>query len=430
MNKTKIKKDKMDIKNDIECNASNDLYSIIQTKTEYIQEIVRKTVISIEKNKKNEIFSNNDIISCINYLHQLYQKSLDICIQKTTDENINILQHIVDKLAIIMSAFGTESIQDLLYIVFGIEYKKKTYDDDPIFAEKYKLITQYCHPIGYKINHNNQTSKKRNVKGRSPLVNSIDPDDNEINNTPDNSKEHQCIKPLKSSDLIQLYCNDKLTEDTLFINKSVDLECYDMCYIINTTFQVKIYGIQIIIQNKSLNKTLIISCITEDIDLDLLKNNLYIKNQQNEITQYFHNHVIENNEKKHELKQDEMQINNEKKVEKRELSQMTQPTIFHKRIEKIIHNMTLKDILVYGKKDIYKRFVKIEKDVQSIIHNKLDTNIKHFLEMDLYLQRERLIHLLLYDMNEDVQYISYILYDIISLNSNQNIFERSRFGEI
>jgi len=83
-------------------------------------------------------------------------------------------------------------------------------------------------------------------------------------------------------------------------------------------------------------------------------------------------------------------------------------------MNRIIESLTLKDILIYGNADIYKRHIAIMTEVNSIKYNKLNLSIKRFLEMDVYSQRQMLMNLLLYNKESDIQYITYLLYDLIT----------------
>jgi hypothetical protein len=53
-------------------------------------------------------------------------------------------------------------------------------------------------------------------------------------------------------------------------------------------------------------------------------------------------------------------------------------------------------------------------------HNKLDITIKKFLELDAYTQRNMLINLLIYNKDDEIQYICYLLYDLITATSAES----------
>jgi hypothetical protein len=95
-------------------------------------------------------------------------------------------------------------------------------------------------------------------------------------------------------------------------------------------------------------------------------------------------------------------------------------TIKDEILKRIIECLTLKDILMYSNEDIYKKYNSIISEINTIQQNKINTIIKNFVEMDIYSQRSMLINLFLYNNNDEIQYISYLLYDLITMHKNTN----------
>jgi hypothetical protein len=158
-------------------------------------------------------------------------------------------------------------------------------------------------------------------------------------------------------------------------------ECFDVePSIIN--FHQKIYGIRVIVQNENLHKTLIINGILDDIYPDCLSN-LYIDTRIEDIKKSAANF-----------------LKNESYI-----------------IHRISDTMTFKDILIYGNEDVHKKMFAVIKEVSSIKQNKLDVTIKKFLELDVFSQRAMLINLLTYNNDSEIKYISYLLYDLITVHS-------------
>jgi hypothetical protein len=87
-------------------------------------------------------------------------------------------------------------------------------------------------------------------------------------------------------------------------------------------------------------------------------------------------------------------------------------------MKKFIDTLTLKDVLVFGDEDIFKKYMNIFTDVAFIKTNNLETIIKKFTEMDANAQRNMLIHLLCYN-DDSVKYITYLLYDLITSNNHE-----------
>jgi len=228
----------------------NDAYlnkSIVE-KSKRIQDIIKNTILSIKSNKNKDIFSNNDAILSINILTELYEKTCLIQNESCSNKNeqvkmIENLQKISDKLFMIICGFGTKNMGDLLYIGFGselIEFK----NDNPIIKDKYELIVKHIQPIGCKI-----------IQWKS-------------NKSYNNSSTSFCVKKIKDKTLIKEDSNLQ--------------ECFEMDKSSNSFYQ-KILGICVVIHNDSAKKTIIISGIVDDLQLELFTNE-YIKHRKNEIT--------------------------------------------------------------------------------------------------------------------------------------------------
>ena len=217
-------------------NSNNDSTTeFILNKMIYIQNIIQNTILSIKNHKKNNIFSENDIILSISILIELNDKLTTLHENTCEQTNINTnsliedLQHIIDKLALVICGFGTKYIEDLLYVTFGSEFTNLKFQDD-LLNEKYNLIKNYCYPIGYKINNNKQMTKTN------------------------------CI------------CSNKMTDDIIEIENTANLECLDDKDINEIPLINKLSHIKIIIHNYKLKKTIIINAITEDMPIKCLNN--------------------------------------------------------------------------------------------------------------------------------------------------------------
>jgi endopeptidase La len=84
-----------------------------------------------------------------------------------------------------------------------------------------------------------------------------------------------------------------------------------------------------------------------------------------------------------------------------------------------METLTLKELLVSGNEDIYKKQISIQNDVNMVMNHKIDILLKKFADMELFNQRNVLINLLIYNKNDEIQYITYLLYDLITINSSQ-----------
>jgi len=350
--KKEANKNSIKLKNVIDERDVKNIIEFITEKTVYIQEIIRKTMISIKRHKLYEIFSNNDITLSINVLNDLYEKTNEITnkLKQTpieSDKIIDNLQKIIDKLSMIICGFGTLNIDDLLFISFGSQYSQIK-SECGLINDKYELIRKYVYPIGYKIIHWKDGKKN--------------------------------LKPFNGT-----LCSNKLLDDIIQIEDANMFECFDIETSVKL-FHQKIYGIRVIIQNQQLKKTLIVNGIVEDIQLECL-NNSYIDTRKQNLK--LHANSLNTNEKE--------------------------------IMERIINALTIKEIMVCGDLDLHKRIYGIMAEINAVKNNKLDITIKRFLEYDITLQRNMLLNLLLYNKEDEIQYICYLLYDLISVNSADNV---------
>lgn len=205
-----------------------DITALIEDRIVHIRSIIRNTILSIQNYKRMNIFSNSDVAICMNTLTELYESTNDIMSRlktDTTDASISSLQKIIDKMSLIISGYGTQNMDDLLYITFGSEFANFTGSDE--MMGKFALMKKHIHPTGYKI----ITSKTR----------------------------------TKTDKL----CMDKIGEAHV-IDKSPMLECFDYDKP-TASFQYKVGGIKLVLVS-STNKTMIISGIIDEINVAYMTN--------------------------------------------------------------------------------------------------------------------------------------------------------------
>jgi ATP-dependent Lon protease len=209
---------------------SNELICIVEKKCSFFQDIIQKTLISIQKNKNNEILGTSEVSTCIKNLTQIGDKinSLKKNIEKLDKEEItNLLQTINNELSVLFKTYGTETLDDLLIICFGNNNNIITPEDN---IYKYELLKKYFHPTSYKVVNTNA------------------------------KKESKCVTISESINII----NDKMK----------NLECQDISPNMKQ-FYMKVNGIRINLYNNSLKKNLIVYGFLDNIILSFL-NNKYI----------------------------------------------------------------------------------------------------------------------------------------------------------
>ena len=308
----------------------------IKGKIEQISSIIQNTIFFLEEKKHTDLFSNNDTNDSFDTLNQLFERLNNIDTTHSSDENINKLQKIINRLSVVLSNIGSRYISDICSIVFGSDWEST---NESVQASKIKLITKYVSPIGYK------------------------------------TTVWDTIKYDKSESLL---CCNKMSESIISIDLSAQFECYQIRD--PKSFYKSVAGIKTVIHNDKQKKTIILNGIIENIPYEYFINEPYIQNRLAEFKE-----VIANSPEESE----------------RDI------------MYRILDSFTLKDFLICGKDDLFKRYILIMTDVKYVKKNTFDVILDDFFKMDLALQREMLIHLILYNQDNEVQYIAYLLYDFI-----------------
>ena len=333
--------------------TTNELIVIMNTKIKRIQEVIQRSIVALNQNKRQAIIHNCDLVMCLSTLNDLYKKTSQLLQNSTPNTESFILnsQHIVDKLSILMCNYGASKIVDLLFITFGTDFINSLKFPNEFASEKYELIAKYVRPLSYKIVNWKQMNKNKEAERQSnPYV----------------------------------LCENKMSEESSPIEYSNQWECFDADPL-TKNFLMKSHGIRIVVHNENAQKTMVIHGICEDMLLDCIEN-AYVSQRIKNISEKM---AIQNND--------------------------MHDTI----VARIMETLTLKELLVFGNDDICKKQVLIQNDVNMVTNNKIDIVLKKFTDMELYVQRNVLINLLIYNKNDEIQYITYLLYDLITINSSQ-----------
>ena len=350
-------------------------------------DIVRKTYISIQKYKLLNIVDAHELYNCITSLQNIaiHLKNILSLIEhdKHVEERsfITALTEISKDLLSTIKSYGTTSVEDLLYLVFG---------DDLIvnkeFNDKYNLLKQYAHPINYTINNENITNDNHFI---CINMNNEYNDNNSINN----NNEYKQF-------LIQVNCIQ-----------------FIICY------------------NK---QQILINCLIDDIKLDILKNeyisikllrlgadeftqadNVYSYNSDNDMTdvsvgtQYSMeantsfsngsvNSCIDTNNNNNDNNQQNAYIH----------------TSMYKNY---IKSITIKDLLIYYDADFHSNYLTYMTCINIIKQTRIEDIVNDFIKHDLYNKRKTLMTLLLVSEDQELQYLSYLLYDLITNDTNGNV---------
>ena len=169
------------------------------------------------------------------------------------------------------------------------------------------------------------------------------------------------------------------------LNEAPNLECSDITASYKQ-FHMKVYGIKVFVRNVALKKGLYIFGIVDDVLIEFL-NNKYISN------------IYKN------------------------IGSTLQENGFHKEsFEKFMSSFLLKDYLIYDNEhSIYSRYAGFMSQNTTLVKKQVSQLVREFVTDDLYNKRSTLINLLIYSTNYENQYLAYLLYDILSNDTNGNV---------
>ena len=179
---------------------------------------------------------------------------------------------------------------------------------------------------------------------------------------------------------------NKLTNDDSFITeKTQSLDCFDVISNFKQ-FYLKVYGMKVYINNETNDKILLVYGILDDVIIHFL-NNKYISEKQKLI-----------------------------------LENLPESSEFEKNtFTNFMDSLILKDYLIHDHNEIYSKFIGYTSQINNFKQKTIPQMIKDFIADDIYLKRLTLIQLLIHSENCDNQYLAYLLYDLLTNDTNGNI---------
>lgn len=183
---------------------------------------------------------------------------------------------------------------------------------------------------------------------------------------------------------------NRIVEDFMMVESSGNLDCFDLARTSNA-FLTKVYGIKICIQNPEQRRTIIVCGLVDDIMLHCL-DYPFIKN----------------------------------KLKSLEALKPNEADFKGNTFTRFINCLTLKEVLVYDNSELYNRFVGYMNQINLIKQKTISQVTKEFVGSELYGQRTTLVQLLLKSDEHEYQYLAYLLYDLLSNDTNGAIDTREQ----
>ena len=181
---------------------------------------------------------------------------------------------------------------------------------------------------------------------------------------------------------------NKIIDDKILVEETNDLDTFDLNRVYNN-FIIKVFGVKTVVHDHKNRKTIVINCIVDDILCDFI-NNKFIKDKLDNIKTY----IIENIE--------------------------NLPDIFDEcSWDNYVKNLSIKDLLVYNTNELFEKYTHMKIQLDLLIKKDLNSIVQDFLGSELFQQRNILMYFLLDSNKHELQYIAYLLYDLLS-NDNVN----------
>lgn len=169
-------------------------------------------------------------------------------------------------------------------------------------------------------------------------------------------------------------------------NDADNLSCYDIVSAYKQ-FHMKVYGMKVYIYSSDLKKCLLIYGIIDDIVMEFL-NNKYISSRLQSLKQGIPN----------------------------------DPEFHAETFDRYLKSLMLKDFLIYDNDiEIYNKFAGMNSQMTSVKQKQVSQLVKEFISDDMFSKRSILMTLLIRSSNYENQYLAYLLYDLLSNDTNGNI---------
>ena len=176
-----------------------------------------------------------------------------------------------------------------------------------------------------------------------------------------------------------------MLEDMYIAEISNTLDTHDLTKFTCDSLELKINGIKIVFQNEAMKQTMIIQGYIDNIPLTYLRNIDLLEKRAT---------ILEN-------------VPNQED--------------FHcESFRTYIESLSLKDVIVNSSQDIYEIYIGYKNQVKHMKKKPLAKLSREFVQGELYDQRQTILQLLIFSNDFELQFMSYLLYDMLSLDSKSH----------
>ena len=324
------------------------LYSVLQKKISTYREIVKNTFMVLQNYSSMSIIGSGDFSSVRTELDEITE-SIGKVEHSLEEVNINFdslieqLQQINNKLSALIKQSGTYSIEDMLLICYGEEFINTSIKGDEEKGKKFALLNECSSVLNYKIVSWSLQDRKSAKRKKNSIL--------------------EDIHIAESSNTMDIH---NITSDS------------------TNDFHVRLNGFKVVIQNESLEQTIIVNCLLNDIPHKYLSTNYFSSR-----IKYIDEHTPDN-----------VEYNTTYKV--------------------FLESLSMKEMLVYSNDDIYDIYMGYLSNIITLKSKLLSKITREFMTYGLYEQRATIIQLLLNKDDHEAQYIAYLLYDMLSTDNKSD----------
>ena len=353
----------------------DDIQRIIDKKINLFKHVIRKTIQHINNIKVLDIINTGQVCSGISFLDKLYmnlEKFIDERKSLSTDNQLSYLQEINSNLSMVLKQYGTDSLDDFLKICFDSMFVKENIQKKEQ-KNKLELLKEYFHPTSYKAIKWNQSEI---VNMGNKIIS------NQSNESDESNESNESNDP---NDVVGKKGLNSITEDFDLIKNNDNLACFNF-YSFDNSFQENVLSIKILLHDNDQQVSLIIIGIVDEISLNCIANKFI----QDKLFLMNENIIKVDSDKKNMYKN-------------------------------YITSLTIKDLLIYNIDKLYDRFLNYNNSITYLLNNSLHEIIKIYIDNTLLEKRRIIIQLLLKDNDPELEYLAYLLYDLLTSDINNNV---------
>lgn len=194
----------------------------------------------------------------------------------------------------------------------------------------------------------------------------------------------------KRSDKPRALKKNRIVEETSIIENAATMECFDLART-SKLFPLKVYGVRIVFHDSHNSRTMVVNGLVDDLAPFCLDNS-YVANIRVTL----------------------------------ESSPPSMTDFDNEAYQRFLNVLSLKELLVYSPSELNERFAGYVNQVKLVKQKAIPQVVREFVASDLYVQRTTLIQMLLKGNLPEYQYLAYLLYDLLSNDTNNSVDSRDQ----